>query len=102
MSALGVSKQNTACSHRDDFVMNPINDNIKGREKSETEASLLPIRTEAPNPPSAISRRRLLKIGAGVGIAADHGEGGLSYGMREKAYTVYEEMIHIPIEPARA
>jgi choline-sulfatase len=27
---------------------------------------------------------------------ADHGEGGLSHGMREKAYTVYEEMIHIP------
>jgi hypothetical protein len=26
---------------------------------------------------------------------ADHGEGGLSLGMREKAYTVYEEMIHI-------
>ncbi len=28
---------------------------------------------------------------------ADHGEGGLSHGMREKAYTVYEEMIHIPV-----
>jgi choline-sulfatase len=28
---------------------------------------------------------------------ADHGEGGLSHGMREKAYTVYEEMIHIPL-----
>jgi choline-sulfatase len=27
---------------------------------------------------------------------ADHGEGGLAHGMREKAYTVYEEMIHIP------
>jgi choline-sulfatase len=27
---------------------------------------------------------------------ADHGELGLSHGMREKAYTVYEEMIHIP------
>ena len=28
---------------------------------------------------------------------ADHGESGLSHGMREKAYTVYEEMIHIPL-----
>jgi choline-sulfatase len=28
---------------------------------------------------------------------ADHGEGGLSHGMREKAYTVYEEMTHIPL-----
>ena len=28
---------------------------------------------------------------------ADHGEGGLSHGMREKAYTVYEEMIHVPL-----
>ena len=28
---------------------------------------------------------------------ADHGEGGLSHGMREKAYTVYEEVIHIPL-----
>ena len=28
---------------------------------------------------------------------ADHGEGDLSHGMREKAYTVYEEMIHIPL-----
>ena len=28
---------------------------------------------------------------------ADHGEGGLSHGMREKSYTVYEEMIHIPL-----
>jgi arylsulfatase A-like enzyme len=28
---------------------------------------------------------------------ADHGEGGLSHGMREKAYTVYEEMVHIPL-----
>jgi arylsulfatase A-like enzyme len=28
---------------------------------------------------------------------ADHGEGGLSHGMREKAYTAYEEMIHIPL-----
>lgn len=28
---------------------------------------------------------------------ADHGELGLSHGMREKAYTVYEEMIHIPL-----
>lgn len=27
---------------------------------------------------------------------ADHGELGLSHGMREKAYTIYEEMIHIP------
>lgn len=27
---------------------------------------------------------------------ADHGELGLSHGMREKAYTVYEEMVHIP------
>jgi choline-sulfatase len=28
---------------------------------------------------------------------ADHGEGGLSHGMREKAYTAYEEMIHVPL-----
>ncbi len=28
---------------------------------------------------------------------ADHGEGGLSHGMREKSYTAYEEMIHIPL-----
>src|ERR1700691_4251818 len=28
---------------------------------------------------------------------AAHGEGGLSHGMREKAYTVYEEMIHVPL-----
>jgi choline-sulfatase len=28
---------------------------------------------------------------------ADHGEGGLSHGMREKAYTVYEEMTHVPL-----
>src|SRR5581483_5227786 len=28
---------------------------------------------------------------------SDHGEGGLSHGMREKAYSVYEEMIHIPL-----
>jgi len=28
---------------------------------------------------------------------ADHGEGGMSHGMREKAYTVYEEMIHVPL-----
>lgn len=28
---------------------------------------------------------------------ADHGELGLSHGMREKAYTMYEEMIHIPL-----
>jgi choline-sulfatase len=28
---------------------------------------------------------------------ADDGKGGLSHGMREKAYTVYEEMIHIPL-----
>lgn len=27
---------------------------------------------------------------------ADHGEMGLSHGLREKAYTAYEEMIHIP------
>lgn len=27
---------------------------------------------------------------------ADHGEGGLSHGLREKAFTAYEEMIHIP------
>jgi len=27
---------------------------------------------------------------------ADHGELGLSHGMREKAYTAYEEQIHIP------
>jgi arylsulfatase A-like enzyme len=29
--------------------------------------------------------------------SADHGEGGLSHGMREKSYTAYEEMIHIPL-----
>ena len=28
---------------------------------------------------------------------ADHGEGDLSHGMRKKAHTVYEEMIHIPL-----
>jgi choline-sulfatase len=28
---------------------------------------------------------------------ADHGESGMSHGMREKAYTVYEEMIHVPL-----
>ncbi|MES2345382.1 MAG: sulfatase-like hydrolase/transferase [Chlamydiota bacterium] len=28
---------------------------------------------------------------------ADHGELGLSHGMREKSYTIYEEMIHIPL-----
>ncbi len=28
---------------------------------------------------------------------SDHGEAGLSHGMREKAYSVYEEMIHIPL-----
>lgn len=28
---------------------------------------------------------------------ADHGELGLSHGMREKAYTAYEEMIHVPL-----
>ena len=28
---------------------------------------------------------------------ADHGEGGLSHGMREKAYTAYEEIIHVPL-----
>lgn len=28
---------------------------------------------------------------------ADHGEMGLSHGMREKAYIVYEEVIHIPL-----
>ncbi len=28
---------------------------------------------------------------------ADHGELGLSHGMREKAYSIYEEMIHIPL-----
>ncbi len=28
---------------------------------------------------------------------ADHGELGLSHGMREKSYTVYEENIHIPL-----
>ena len=28
---------------------------------------------------------------------ADHGEGGLSHGMREKAYSVYEEMVHVPL-----
>jgi len=29
--------------------------------------------------------------------SADHGELGLSHGMREKAYTAYEEEIHIPL-----
>lgn len=29
--------------------------------------------------------------------SADHGELGLSHGMREKSYTAYEEMIHIPL-----
>ncbi len=28
---------------------------------------------------------------------ADHGELGLSHGMRQKAYTMYEEMIHVPL-----
>jgi choline-sulfatase len=28
---------------------------------------------------------------------ADHGELGLSHGMREKSYTAYEEMIHVPL-----
>lgn len=28
---------------------------------------------------------------------SDHGELGLSHGMREKSYTAYEEMIHIPL-----
>ena len=28
---------------------------------------------------------------------ADHGELGLSHGMREKSYSAYEEMIHIPL-----
>jgi choline-sulfatase len=28
---------------------------------------------------------------------SDHGEGDLPHGMREKAYTVYEEMVHIPL-----
>jgi arylsulfatase A-like enzyme len=28
---------------------------------------------------------------------SDHGELGFSHGMREKSYTVYEEMIHIPL-----
>lgn len=28
---------------------------------------------------------------------ADHGELGLSHGLREKAYSAYEEMIHIPL-----
>ena len=28
---------------------------------------------------------------------ADHGEGGLSHGLREKAYSAYEEMIHVPL-----
>ena len=28
---------------------------------------------------------------------ADLGEGGLSHGMSEKAYTAYEEIIHIPV-----
>lgn len=41
---------------------------------------------------------------------ADHGELGLSHGLREKSYTAYEEMIHVPLvvsnprlypEPAR-
>jgi arylsulfatase A-like enzyme len=28
---------------------------------------------------------------------ADHGELGMSHGLREKAYTAYEEMIHVPL-----
>lgn len=28
---------------------------------------------------------------------ADHGEAGLSHGLRQKAYTAYEEMIHVPL-----
>ena len=28
---------------------------------------------------------------------ADHGELGLSHGLREKAYSAYEEMIHVPL-----
>ncbi|MEZ5098531.1 MAG: sulfatase-like hydrolase/transferase [Thermoleophilia bacterium] len=28
---------------------------------------------------------------------ADHGEGGLSHGLREKSYSAYEEMIHVPL-----
>jgi len=28
---------------------------------------------------------------------ADHGEAGLSHGLRQKAYSVYEEMIHVPL-----
>lgn len=28
---------------------------------------------------------------------ADHGEMGLSHGLREKCYSVYEEMIHVPL-----
>jgi choline-sulfatase len=28
---------------------------------------------------------------------ADHGEMGLSHGMREKAYVIYEEVIHVPL-----
>jgi arylsulfatase A-like enzyme len=28
---------------------------------------------------------------------ADHGELGLSHGLREKSYTAYEEMIHVPL-----
>ncbi len=28
---------------------------------------------------------------------ADHGEMGLSHGLREKCYTAYEEMIHVPL-----
>jgi len=28
---------------------------------------------------------------------ADHGENGLSHGMREKVYAAYEEMIHVPM-----
>jgi len=28
---------------------------------------------------------------------ADHGELGLSHGMREKSYSAYEEMIHVPL-----
>jgi arylsulfatase A-like enzyme len=28
---------------------------------------------------------------------SDHGEAGLSHGLREKAYSAYEEMIHVPL-----
>lgn len=38
-----------------------------------------------------------LTDGTVVVRTADHGEGGLSHGLREKSYSAYEEMIHVPL-----